>query len=119
MVLRKAKFLLDENIPIKLEQLFTSLELSCVSIRDVKWFDIKNRKLSERVKKSSYILITRDKDFTFLWNKYEVQVIYLAIDPPLLSSFLQPLQNLLLNWHYNLDKPFLIILTKDTIRLRQ
>lgn len=119
MVLKKAKFLLDENIPIKLKQLFTSLELSCATVRDLKWFGIRNGDLALNVKKGSYILVTRDRDFAFLWEKFSIQVIYLAIEPPLISSFIQPLENLLHNWNYNLSTPFLITLTKDSIRLRQ
>ena len=118
MVLKKAKFLLDENIPINLKPVFTSLNLVCVTIRDLKWFGIRNGKLSEKVKKESYILITRDKDFTFLWNKYQIQVIHIAIEPPLLSSIIDPVERLLSNWQYDLTRPFLIILQKDTVRLR-
>ena len=119
MALKKVKFLLDENMPIKLKSVFTSLELSCVTVRDLKWFGIRNGNLSIKVKEGSYILITRDKDFVFLWDKYEIQVIFLAIEPPLLSSLVRPLESLLQNWSYNLCEPFLITLTKDSIRLRQ
>ena len=119
MALEKAKFLLDENMPVKLKQLFTSLELSCVTVRDLKWFGIRNGRLSSKVKDDSYVLVTRDKDFTFHWNRYNIQVIYLAIEPPLLSSLIPPLENLLQNWRYDLSEPFLITLTKDSIRLRK
>ncbi len=119
MALKKVKFLLDENIPIKLKQLFTSLGLSCVTIRDLKWFGIRNGKLSEKVKKEPFVLVTRDKDFVFLWNKYHIQVIHLAIEPPILSSFIEPLRRLITHWEYDVTKPFLIVLLKDTIRLRQ
>lgn len=119
MALKKAKFLLDENVPIKLKQLFTSLDLSSVAVRDLKWFGIRNGKLSEKTKKESYILVTRDKDFTFLWDKYQIRVIHIAIEPPLLSSFLEPLERLLINWQYDLSMPFLLILQKDSIRFRQ
>ncbi|MHA1356321.1 MAG: DUF5615 family PIN-like protein [Candidatus Heimdallarchaeota archaeon] len=116
MALKEAKFLLDENIPIKLKGIFSSLNLTCVTVRDMKLFGVRNGKLSEKVKKESYILVTRDKDFTFLWKKYQIQVIHIAIEPPLLSSFILPVENLLSNWDYDLSKPFLLILQKDDIR---
>jgi predicted nuclease of predicted toxin-antitoxin system len=119
MALKKVKFLLDENIPIKLKHLFTSLDLSCITIRDLGLLGIRNGELSKRVKKGSFLLVTRDKDFTFLWDKFQIQVIHIAIKPALLSAFTEPLENLLTNWHYDLTKPFLLILQKDSIRFRQ
>ena len=46
MPLKKVKFLLDENIPIKLKPLFASLGLSCATIRDLGWLGIRNGELS-------------------------------------------------------------------------
>jgi len=118
MALKEAKFLLDENIPIKLKQVFTSHGLMCVTVRDLKLFGVRNGKLSEKIKKESYILVTRDVDFTHLWNKFQIQVIHISIKPALLSSFITPVKILLSSWNYDLNKPFLIILQKDVIRIR-
>ncbi|HUT80992.1 MAG TPA: DUF5615 family PIN-like protein [Candidatus Bathyarchaeia archaeon] len=119
MVLKKAKFLLDENVPLKLKQLFTSHNLSCDTVRDLQWLGIRNGALSQKVIAESYILVTRDKDFTFLWEKYSIQVIYLSIEPALLSSITPPLELLLSSWHYDLNHPFLLILQTDSIRFRK
>ncbi len=119
MVLKKVKFLLDENVPVKLKQIFTDREIQCATIKELNWLGIKNGELSKNVKQDTLILITRDKDFTFLWKKFKIQVIYLAIEPATLD-FIQPrLIDLLDDWNYDLSKHFLLILQKDTIRFWQ
>lgn len=119
MVLKKVKFLLDENVPIKLKRVFIDRGIHCVTIKEKGWLGVKNSKLSEQVKQNNLIIITRDKDFMFLWKKFKIQVIYLAIEPAILD-FIQPrIIDLLDDWKYDLSKHFLLILQKDTIRFWQ
>ena len=75
MVLKKVKFLLDENVPVKLKYVFTDRKIHCVTIKEEGWLGIKNGELSNKLKHHHFILVTRDKDFTFLWEKYKIQVI--------------------------------------------
>ena len=119
MALKKAKFLLDENLDVKLAKALTALGLSCYTLRDKGWAGITNGDLSQIVKKNNYVLITGDKDFTFLWDKYKIQVIHISIHPKVLSIIEPCLVSLFKSWDYNLSKPFLLILQKDSIRLRQ
>jgi predicted nuclease of predicted toxin-antitoxin system len=110
------KFLLDENVPVKLKYVFTDRKIHCVTIKEEGWLGIKNGELSNKLKHHHFILVTRDKDFTFLWEKYKIQVIYLAIEPATLD-FIQPkLKDLLDNWNYDISMPFLLMLQKDSIR---
>jgi hypothetical protein len=55
--------------------------------------------------KNNLIVVTQNKDFTFLWKKYELQVVYLAIEPAILDVIQPRLIDLLNNWKYNLTKP--------------
>jgi len=119
MVPKKAKFLLDENLDVKFAKVLTSLGLTCYTLRSKGWIGIKNGALSQRVKENDFVLITADKDFTFLWEKYKIQVIYVSIHPRILSVIEPKLVNLFESWDYNLSKPFLLILQQDSIRLRQ
>ena len=119
MDLKQAKFLLDENVPLKLKYIFLDRGISCVTVKEKGWLGTKNGILSNKIKQNNLILVTRDKDFTFLWKKYGLQVIYLAIEPAILD-FIQPrLIDLLKDWNYALSKPFLLILQKDSIRFWQ
>jgi len=117
MDLTEVRFLLDENIPIKLKQLFPQHNLQCVTIKEKNWLGIKNGDLSVKVRDEEYLLVTRDKDFTFLWKKYSIRVIFIAIEPATLEHIEPIFVNLLDDWKYDLSKPFLLMLQKDSIRL--
>lgn len=119
MVPKKAKFLLDENLDVKLAKVLLNLGLSCETLSGRGWTGIKNGDLSLRVKENGYVLITADKDFISLWDKYKIQVIYVSMHPLILSVIEPKLVALFKSWNYNLSKPFLIILQEDSIRLRQ
>ena len=80
---KKIKLLLDENIDFRIIPIFKELNIIFSTVRDQGWSGYKNGDLSKLVKKENYILVTRDKDFTFLFSKYGIQVIYLDIHPPL------------------------------------
>ncbi|MCG3252963.1 MAG: DUF5615 family PIN-like protein [Candidatus Heimdallarchaeota archaeon] len=119
MDLKKAKFLLDENIPLSLKKIFDDQGLFCTTLQAEGWFGIKNGALSKKVRQNKFVLVTRDKDFTFLWQKYNIQVIYILIEPAI-SDFIKPRLGILLQeWTYDLSKPFFLILQKDTIRFWQ
>ena len=62
----KIKFLLDENVPIKLKRLFEKLGLACQTIQELGWCGLKDRKIAERLKAAQIVLLSRDKDFTFI-----------------------------------------------------
>ncbi|NHK32721.1 MAG: hypothetical protein FK730_15330 [Asgard group archaeon] len=85
MVPKKAKFQLDENLDVKLAKSLTTLGLSCSTLRSKGWTGIRNSDLSHKVKQNDLVLITADKDFTFLWDKYKIKVIYVSIHPKILS----------------------------------
>jgi predicted nuclease of predicted toxin-antitoxin system len=85
MVLRKVKFLINENVPVKLKRIFFDRGIYCVALREEGWLGIKNGELSNKIRQNNLILVTRDKDFTYLWKKYKVSVIYLAIEPSILD----------------------------------
>jgi predicted nuclease of predicted toxin-antitoxin system len=112
------KFLLDENLDVRLSKTLTTLGLTCFSLRDKSWTGVTNGKLSQLVKGNNLILITGDKDFIYLWEKYQIQVIYISIHPLILSIIEPSLINLVKSWDYDLSKPFLLILQKDSIRIR-
>jgi len=119
MVLTKVKFLLDENVPVKLKHVFIDHGIHCVTVKEEGWLGIKNGELSKKIRQNNLVLITRDKDFISLWKIYKIQVIYLAIEPAIFE-FIQPrLIDLIDNWNYNISKPFLLMLQKDTIRFWQ
>jgi predicted nuclease of predicted toxin-antitoxin system len=116
---KKAKFLLDENIPVKLQSVFSKIGILCVTLKDKNWLGIQNGELSKKVKREKYVLVTRDKDFTYLWKKYKIQVIYIVIQPAILDTINPRMLDLLSHWEYDLSKPFLIMLQTDIIRFWQ
>lgn len=115
-VLEKVQFLLDENVSHRLNLLFNRFNIKFSTVQAHGWSGYKNSELAQQVKQNNYILLTRDRDFIFLWNKYQIKVIYLNIHPPVLDDLIIGLENLFNNWIYDLDKPFLIIVQKDSIR---
>ncbi|MHA1428534.1 MAG: DUF5615 family PIN-like protein [Candidatus Helarchaeota archaeon] len=119
MGLNKVKFLLDENIPIKLKQVFRDRGIQCTTIKNKGWLGIKNGELSKKLQQENIILVTRDKDFTFLWKKHKIQVIYLTIEPTTLKSIQPIVIELLADWKYDLSRPFLLIVQIDMIRFWQ
>ena len=114
--LKKVQLLLDENVSHRLNHLFNRLNIKFSTVQAQGWRGYKNGELAQQVKQNNSILLTRDRDFIFLWNKYQIKVIYLNIHPPLLDDLILGLENLFNNWSYDSDKPFLIIVQKDSIR---
>ena len=119
MVQSPIKFLLDENVPIKLKQTIINIGFNCNTIQEKGWSGFKDKDISIEIQNLDVIFITRDKDFKFLWQKYNLKVIYLAIEPAIFE-FIQPrVENLVSNWDYHMTHPFLIILQKKSIRIWQ
>lgn len=58
MVLKKAKFLLDENVPVKLKYIFIDHRIHCVTIKEKGWLGIKNGELSNKLKQNHFIVVT-------------------------------------------------------------
>lgn len=50
MVLKKVKFLLDENVPLQLKKIFDDHGLFCTTVQTEGWSGIKNCELSKMVK---------------------------------------------------------------------
>ncbi len=98
MVNRDEKFLFDENVPVKLKQIFNENNYSVDIVQELGWSGIKNGELSKRTSELNYILVTRDRDFIHLWEKYGLRVVYLAIHPPLLEKLSPRVTELLLDW---------------------
>lgn len=109
------KFLSDENIPKKLKSIFETNNYIVDTVQELGWSGIKNGELSKQTKYKNYILVTRDRDFIYLWEKYSIQVIYLAIHLPVIENLSPRLEELLANWVFEVE-PFLIIFQEDSIR---
>jgi predicted nuclease of predicted toxin-antitoxin system len=117
MDLTKVQFLLDENISYRLLPLFKKYHLNFSTLQKFGWSGVKNGELAKKVKQHNYILVTRDKDFTFLWKKYGIRVIYLAIKPPIITDLTNELESLFNHWVTDVTNPFLIIVQKGFVRL--
>lgn len=111
------KILFDENIPHKLRSYFDNKGIVAETMHYHGWIGYRNGELSKLVRDNNFILITRDRDFLFLWEKYKIQVVYLAIDPPLLLNLQSAIERLFNKWQHNSSNPFLIMVQKDTIRI--
>ncbi|MHA1449795.1 MAG: DUF5615 family PIN-like protein [Candidatus Hodarchaeales archaeon] len=117
MLLKQKLFLLDENVSYRVKPLFTKLNLQCTTVQQQGWGGAKNREISIKIQGLRAILITRDRDFTFLWKKYSLQVIYIAIEPPVAEVITNELERLLIDWKLDLISSFLIVLQKDYARI--
>jgi predicted nuclease of predicted toxin-antitoxin system len=110
------KFLLDENIPVKVKQLFKKFGHECQTIQERGWSGYKDSEISTRIQNQKLVFITRDKDFSFLWKKYKLKVIFLAIEPAVLSNLVPKIEELLSNWKYDTSQPFLLKIQNDSLR---
>ena len=119
MVQSTIKFLLDENVPIKLKQTITNIGFNCNTIQEKGWSGYKDKDISMEIQNLDVIFITRDKDFKFLWKKYNLNVVYLAIEPAIFDFINPRVKDLVSNWDYHMSQPFLIILQKNSIRIWQ
>lgn len=119
MELTQTKFLLDENVPIKLKRTFFELGVKCQTIKDLGWCGLKDKEIAARITHSDYILITRDKDFTFIWQQKLLKVIFLAIHPVVLEMIEPRIKDLIKNWNYDSSRSFLLIVQNDSIRYWQ
>ena len=113
---KSLKFLFDENIPIKLKQIFNDNDFSVDTVQKLGWSGMKNGELSKRSVEGNYVLVTRDKDFIYLWEKYDLQVVYLAIHPPIMGKLSPRVTDVIVNWE-NKVSPFLILVQDDSVRI--
>ena len=119
MAITNVKFLLDENVPKKVKHLIQSLNYSEVqTLNDIGWLGIKNGELSSRVKKFGFILITRDSDFIFLWEKYSLSVIYLQIKPSNFETMKPRIIDVFSSRIFESRRPFLLTIHNETVRIR-
>ena len=42
MVLKKVNFILGENVPVKLKQVFTDHGVTCITVKEKGWIGLKN-----------------------------------------------------------------------------
>lgn len=110
------KFLLDENIPYKIWKFIKDLGFECSVIQELGWNGFKDKDIAKNIQDKELIFITRDKDFTFIWKKYNLRVIYIAIEPAIVEAIRPQLEYLFKNWKYNVNNPFLIMLQNNQIR---
>ena len=116
MVLNQAKFLLDENVPNQLVSIFKGHPSKIATVQQLGWSGTKNSDLAKKMNENNYILITRDKDFTFLWRKHKLKVIYIAIAPMLIEEMEEAMSQLIKDWSFDLSKPFLVVVQEETVR---
>jgi predicted nuclease of predicted toxin-antitoxin system len=119
MDLTRIKFLLDENVPVKMKQSFTDRGLSCTTIQDQGWSGASDKEIITRIEGKDTILITRDKDFTFLWQKIKLRIVYIAIEPAIFETIQPKMEELLDKWQYDSSHPFLIVVQKNAVRYWQ
>ena len=118
MNLEKLQFLIDENVPVGILKIFKKFNLDCVSIQNLGWSGYKDTEIAQKIANTSRILITRDKDFHFLWERYKLRVVHLMIEPAVLKYITPAVKDLLKHWQYDPSYPFLLIVQNDMIRVR-
>ncbi|MGV9199556.1 MAG: DUF5615 family PIN-like protein [Promethearchaeia archaeon] len=116
MVRMNIKFLLDENVPFKIQKSIKKLGFKCSTIQELVWNGFKDKDIARNIQNKKLIFITRDKDFTFIWKRYSLRVLYIAIEPAIFESIRPRLENLIKNWKYDVSNPFLIMLQNNQIR---
>ncbi len=110
------KFLLDENVPYKLWKSIKELGFEYSTIQELGWNGFKDKDIAKNIQDKKLIFITHDKDFTFIWKKYSLRVVYIAIEPAIFESIRPQLENLIKYWKYDVNNPFLIMLQNNQIR---
>jgi predicted nuclease of predicted toxin-antitoxin system len=119
MNLTGLEFVFDENIPIGLSKIFQRLEIKWKSVQNLGWSGIEDKAIAEKLANSRKILITRDKDFQFLWEKYNLRVIHLMIEPATLKYISPIVDELFIQWDFDPSSPSLIIVQNESIRIRR
>ena len=95
MNLTNLQFLIDENVPFGLIKLFHNNNIACTSVQKLGWNGYKDIEIAEKLSDTTQILITRDKDFQFLWENYNLRVIHLMIELATLNYIFPVVKNLL------------------------
>ena len=112
----ETRVLLDENIPRELLKVFKKRGLGARTVQAAGWSGIKNGDLAQKVLAENFVLVTRDKDFSFLWKKHRIKVVYMGVEPSTLQYLRPELENCLDKWKYGIDKPFLIMIQRGIVR---
>ena len=90
--------------------------MKCETIQDRGWTGLKDIEICKNISNEKVIFVTRDKDFTFLWKKYGLGVIFIAIEPAIIEKIKPEFDNLLFNWNYDISLPFLLKIQNDSTR---
>ena len=88
---------------------FNEKSISCTSIQKLGWNGYNDTAIAQKLSDTTQILITRDKDFQFLWGTYNLRIIHLMIEPATLKYIYPVVKNLLEQWNFVPSSPFLII----------
>ncbi|MHA1617770.1 MAG: DUF5615 family PIN-like protein [Promethearchaeota archaeon] len=119
MDLKKLQFLLDENVPVGLLKILRSFDIKCTTVQELGWNGFKDIEIAKKISNTKRIFLTRDKDFQFLWEKFDLRVIHLMIDPTILEYISPTVEKLLQQWNFDIYYPFLLIVQNESYRFRQ
>ena len=73
-LLKKVQLLLDENASHRLILFLNQISNNISTVQAQGWSGYKNGRLAQQIKQQDYVLLTRDKDFVFMWRTHQIKV---------------------------------------------
>ena len=110
-------FLLDENVPFSVKDLFHDLGFSVFTLHDFNMLGIKNGDVAKLAIKEKAIIITLDSDFLML-NKdlqKKSRIVYIKIHPWDPRKVAELLRNNLKDSISKLNSPCKLIITEEKV----
>jgi hypothetical protein len=109
------KFLIDENVDIRVAKIFQEQGIEVLTIRDLEMLGLTDNPIVQYLQENDPVLVTHDKGFGYRWRIENLRVLLLSIHPTVLSYILPRLNDLLLSSDKPLPDFFLIELSRESI----
>ena len=108
------KFLLDNNVTRKVEQLLISMGHDVTNLRILNCESLRNGEVYAKACELGRILITYDEDFLNIGRFDNPSIIYVKVEKRIDENVIPRITLLINNFDLNLEKDHLIILENNT-----
>ncbi len=116
----KLRFLIDENLPFSLVESLKSRGFTAYRLRDVGLKGEEDDKVADYAFKNSFILITLDKDFGYIYHQLyrgKLTILIIRVKPAIPNKIVEGMDKLIQKIDFSKYRGKLIIATEKRIRI--
>jgi predicted nuclease of predicted toxin-antitoxin system len=116
----KLRFLLDENLPFSLIDFLRFRGFTVYRLRDVGLEGAEDNKVADYASKNSFILITLDKDFGYIYHQLyrgKLTILIIRVRPSIPIKIVKTMDKLIQRIDFSRHRGKLMIATEKRVRI--